>query len=64
MSSYQHQFLDGRACALPVGKAVCVGRNYAAHVREGVIAADGPTKELLGPSGPAAVAAYAGDSRR
>ena len=34
MSSYQHQFLDGRACALPVGKAVCVGRNYAAHARE------------------------------
>ena len=31
---YQHQFIDGSACGLPVGKAVCVGRNYAAHARE------------------------------
>ena len=32
--AYQHQFLDGSSCGLPVGKAVCVGRNYAAHARE------------------------------
>src|SRR6218665_395128 len=32
--SYQHKFLDGSPCNLPVGKAVCVGRNYAAHARE------------------------------
>lgn len=32
--SYQHKFHDGSVCNLPVGKAVCVGRNYAAHARE------------------------------
>ena len=32
--SYQHQWLDGSRIELPVGKAVCVGRNYAAHARE------------------------------
>ena len=31
---YQHQWLDGSAINLPVGKAVCVGRNYAAHAKE------------------------------
>lgn len=31
---YAHTFLDGSPCALPVGKVVCVGRNYAAHARE------------------------------
>ncbi len=31
---YAHTFLDGSACSLPVGKVVCVGRNYAAHARE------------------------------
>lgn len=31
---YQHQWQDGTAVALPVGKVVCVGRNYAAHARE------------------------------
>lgn len=31
---YQHSFLDGTPCHLPVGKVVCVGRNYAAHARE------------------------------
>lgn len=30
---YQH-VIDGVASALPVGKVVCVGRNYAAHARE------------------------------
>lgn len=32
--NYRHQFFDGRACDLPVGKAVCVGRNYAQHAKE------------------------------
>ncbi|MBL4781102.1 MAG: fumarylacetoacetate hydrolase family protein [Porticoccaceae bacterium] len=37
--SYQHQFLDPDSntispCALPPGKVVCVGLNYAAHVAE------------------------------
>lgn len=31
---YQHSFLDGSPCDFPVGKVVCVGRNYAAHARE------------------------------
>lgn len=31
---YEHRFLDGSLCTFPVGKAVCVGRNYAAHARE------------------------------
>lgn len=34
MESYQHQFLDRSPCDLPVGKAVCVGLNYAAHAAE------------------------------
>lgn len=32
--TYSHTFLDGSPCTLPVGKVVCVGRNYAAHARE------------------------------
>lgn len=32
--SYRHQWADGGAIDLPVGKVVCVGRNYAAHARE------------------------------
>ena len=31
---YQHQWYGGAAINLPVGKLVCVGRNYAAHARE------------------------------
>lgn len=31
---YQHQYLGGEPARLPVGKVVCVGRNYAAHARE------------------------------
>ena len=34
MKSYQHQFIDCSPCNLPVGKAVCVGLNYAAHAAE------------------------------
>ena len=32
--TYQHQWQDGAPVDLPVGKVVCVGRNYAAHARE------------------------------
>ncbi len=31
---YQHRFVDDSACTLPVGKVVCVGRNYAEHAKE------------------------------
>ncbi len=31
---YQHCAVDGRRIELPVGKVVCVGRNYAAHAKE------------------------------
>lgn len=33
LPAYQHR-LDGRSVSLPVGKVVCVGRNYAEHARE------------------------------
>lgn len=32
--TYTHRFLDSTPCDLPLGKIVCVGRNYAAHARE------------------------------
>ncbi|MBZ4194992.1 MAG: fumarylacetoacetate hydrolase family protein [Candidatus Contendobacter sp.] len=31
---YQHRYLDGSPLALPIGKVVCIGRNYLDHVRE------------------------------
>ena len=31
---YRHQFTCGTATDLPIGKIVCVGRNYAAHAAE------------------------------
>lgn len=31
---YQHQWFSGESINLPVGKAVCVGRNYAEHAEE------------------------------
>lgn len=31
---YYHQFLDGSCPMFPVGKVVCVGRNYAEHAKE------------------------------
>ena len=31
---YQHRFLDGTTADLPLGKVVCVGRNYADHAAE------------------------------
>jgi len=32
--SYQHQYTDGTPIHYPLGKVVCVGRNYAEHARE------------------------------
>ena len=32
--SYVHRFSDDSPCDLPLGKVVCVGRNYAAHAKE------------------------------
>jgi len=32
--NYQHRFIDGSRSILPVGKVVCVGRNYAEHAKE------------------------------
>jgi len=31
---YQHRFVDGQRAAWPLGKVVCVGRNYAEHAKE------------------------------
>ncbi|MBJ2137364.1 fumarylacetoacetate hydrolase family protein [Paraglaciecola chathamensis] len=31
---YQHHYDDGRLIGLPVGKVVCVGRNYLEHIQE------------------------------
>ncbi|WP_263144543.1 fumarylacetoacetate hydrolase family protein [Pseudomonas sp. RIT-PI-AD] len=32
--SYQHQYTDGTPIHFPLGKVVCIGRNYAEHARE------------------------------
>ncbi|RXJ71894.1 isomerase/hydrolase [Veronia nyctiphanis] len=32
--TYQHLWKNGNACDLPVGKVVCIGRNYADHAKE------------------------------
>ncbi|MFT0212235.1 fumarylacetoacetate hydrolase family protein [Pseudomonas sp. F1_0610] len=32
--SYQHRYTDGTRIHFPVGKVVCVGRNYAEHAKE------------------------------
>lgn len=32
--SYQHRYIDGTRIHYPVGKVVCVGRNYAEHAKE------------------------------
>ncbi|WP_417538654.1 fumarylacetoacetate hydrolase family protein [Marinobacter sp.] len=34
MDSYQHHWKDGTPVHLPLGKIVCVGRNYAEHAKE------------------------------
>ncbi|EKF73166.1 fumarylacetoacetate hydrolase family protein [Alcanivorax hongdengensis A-11-3] len=31
---YRHRWIDGSPIDIPVGKAVCVGRNYADHAKE------------------------------
>ena len=31
---YQHQYVDGTRIHYPVGKVVCIGRNYAEHAKE------------------------------
>ena len=31
---YQHTLIDGEVLSLPVGKIVCVGRNYLKHIQE------------------------------
>lgn len=42
---YQHHWIDSTPIDLPAGKAVCVGRNYAAHAHE--MNVDVPTQPLL-----------------
>ena len=32
--SYQHQYVDGTTVHFPLGKVVCIGRNYLDHIRE------------------------------
>ena len=32
--AYQHQYLDGTKIHFPLGKVVCIGRNYAEHAKE------------------------------
>jgi 2-keto-4-pentenoate hydratase/2-oxohepta-3-ene-1,7-dioic acid hydratase in catechol pathway len=34
MPDYQHHWKDGTRVHLPLGKIVCIGRNYAEHARE------------------------------
>ena len=43
--TYQHQYVDGSVIDLPMGKVVCVGRNYAEHARE--LNTPVPTEPLL-----------------
>jgi len=33
-SAYVHRWIDGSPMAMPLGKCVCVGRNYAEHAHE------------------------------
>jgi 2-keto-4-pentenoate hydratase/2-oxohepta-3-ene-1,7-dioic acid hydratase in catechol pathway len=32
--SYQHKYVDGTSIHFPLGKVVCIGRNYAEHAKE------------------------------
>ncbi len=32
--NYKHVYLNGSDCDLPVGKVICVARNYYAHIKE------------------------------
>lgn len=48
---YCHGWASGRRIALPVGKVVCVGRNYAAHAAElGNVATETPLLFIKPPS--------------
>ncbi|MGB3122389.1 MAG: isomerase/hydrolase, partial [Pseudomonas sp.] len=31
--SYQHKYVDGTNIHFPLGKVVCIGRNYAEHAK-------------------------------
>lgn len=42
---YQHQYTDGTPIHFPLGKVVCVGRNYAEHAKE--LNNEVPTEPLL-----------------
>ncbi|WNW12935.1 fumarylacetoacetate hydrolase family protein [Pseudomonas sp. DTU_2021_1001937_2_SI_NGA_ILE_001] len=43
--SYQHKYVDGTNIHFPVGKVVCIGRNYAEHAKE--LGNPVPTEPLL-----------------
>lgn len=43
--AYVHKYLDGNPVPLPVGKAVCIGRNYLEHIRE--LGNPVPTRPML-----------------
>ncbi|HAQ88066.1 MAG TPA: isomerase/hydrolase, partial [Pseudomonas sp.] len=32
--TYKHQYTDGTTIHYPLGKVVCIGRNYAEHAKE------------------------------
>ena len=32
--NYKHQYTDGTTIHYPLGKVVCIGRNYAEHAKE------------------------------
>lgn len=34
--SYQHKYVDGTNIHFPVGKVVCIGRNYAEHAKSSI----------------------------
>ena len=42
---YQHRWIDGSPMDMPLGKSVCVGRNYAEHARE--LGNEVPSEPLL-----------------
>ena len=44
-SAYVHRWIDGSPMEMPLGKCVCVGRNYAEHARE--LGNDVPEEPLL-----------------
>ncbi len=43
--SYQHKYVDGTNIHFPLGKVVCIGRNYAEHAKE--LGNPVPTEPLL-----------------